>query len=179
MFLRALRICSPEFIDEEFDNIFRISERLKYPRYFIESSLQKARKTFYSVTTREPFNHNNLLVLPYNENMKNVPRFCQKFDINVVFKFSNTLRNMLIKNSPSLCNGCVYEIPCKDCNCKYIGQTGKGLATRIKQHKYSIRSGQMSNALFLHRNNDNHVIDWDSSKVLVNCNNVTIPGGFC
>ena len=31
----------------------------------------------------------------------------------------------------------------------------------------------MSNSLFLHRNNFNHAIDWDNSKVLLNCNNVT------
>ena len=173
MFLRALRICSPEFLDNEFETIFRISEKLKYPNYFIECSLQKAKKTFYSVTAREPFDHNNLLVLPYSDSMKHVPRFCKTFNINVVFRFSNTLKNKLIKNSPSICNGCIYEIPCKDCNCKYIGQSGKGLATRINQHKGCIRRGETSNALFLHRNNYNHAIDWDRAKVYLYCDNVT------
>ena len=31
----------------------------------------------------------------------------------------------------------------------------------------------MSNALFLHRNNSNHAIDWDRAKVLLYCDNVT------
>ena len=40
---------------------------------------------------------------------------------------------------------------------------------KIKQHKYIIRREQlMSNSLFLHRNNFNHAIDWDNSKVLLN-----------
>ena len=44
MFLRALRICSPEYIQEEFENIFSIAEKLKYPKHFIECALRKAQK---------------------------------------------------------------------------------------------------------------------------------------
>ena len=90
-----------------------------------------------------------------------------------MFRFSNTLKNIMIKNSPRISEGCIYEIPCKNCNCRYIGQSGKGLATRIKQHKYSVRTGQMSNALFLHLSNFNHSIDWDKANVILYCNNIT------
>ena len=76
----------------------------------------------------------------------------------------------MIKNSPRLCNGCIYEIPCKDCNCKYIGQSGKGLDTRVKQHKYSVRTGQENNALFVHMRDENHSIDWLNSSSIVKCN---------
>ena len=172
MFLRALRVCSPEYIDEEFDNIFSIADKLRYPRYFIECSLRKAQRTFYAESAREPINYQNLLVLPYSDALKEVPRFCKNFNINVVFRFSNTLKNILIKNSPKVSNGCVYEVPCKNCNCKYLGQSSKGLATRIKQHKYSVRTGQISNALFLHMNDFNHAIDWDKAEVILYCNNV-------
>ena len=173
MFLRALRICSPEYVDKEFENIFNISEKLKYPRYFIECSLRKAQRTFYSDVPREPFKCDNLLVLPYNDLFKNVPRFCKNFNINVVFRFSNTLKSIMIKNSPEVTSGCIYEVPCKNCNCKYLGQSSKGLATRLSQHKYSVRTGQMSNALFLHMNDFDHGIDWKKAKVILYCNNIT------
>ena len=172
MFLRAYRVCSPEFLDAEMDNIFKISEKLKYPKHFIDCALQKAKKTFYSVATRKDFDSQNLLVLPYSNTLLNVPRFCKFFNINVVFRFSNTLKNILIKNSPKNSLGCIYRIPCQDCNNSYIGQSGKGLATRLKQHKYSVRTGQVSNALFLHRNNFNHRINWQEAEVLLYCNNI-------
>lgn len=46
MFLRALRICSPEFMDDEINKIYEISVKLKYPKSFVDSSLRKAKKTF-------------------------------------------------------------------------------------------------------------------------------------
>ena len=140
MFLRAFRVCSPEFLQKEIDDIFDISEKLKYPRYFMDNALKKAQKTFYSVT-RRPFDNQNLLVLPYSNALSNVPRFCRNFGINVVFRYTSTLKNILIKNSPKSSLGCVYKIPCKDCNHSYFGQSGKGLVNRLKQHKYSVRTG--------------------------------------
>ena len=172
MFLRALRICSPEYMQEEFENIYNIAEKLRYPKYFIDCSLRKAEKSFYTNSTREPFNPQNLLVLPYNSLFKNVQSFCKNFNINVVFRFTNTLKNILIKNSPKTSDCCVYQVPCKSCNCRYLGQSSKGLANRIDQHKYSVRTGQTSNALFLHMNTFNHGIDWDNAKVVLYCNDI-------
>ncbi|XP_069941993.1 uncharacterized protein [Cherax quadricarinatus] len=48
MFLRALRICSPEFIDEEISKIYKIGNDLKYPRNVIDKSFKVARNTFYN-----------------------------------------------------------------------------------------------------------------------------------
>ena len=78
----------------------------------------------------------------------------------------------MIKNSPKVSDCCIYEVPCKSCNCKYLGQSSKGLENRIRQHRYSVRTGQMSNALFLHMNNFNHGIDWDNAKVILYCNDI-------
>ena len=172
MFLRAYRVCSPEFFQNEIDKIFEISRNLKYPQYFVQNALQKAKKTFYSLSTNVPYDNKNVLVLPYSNSVNNVTKFCKDFNINVVFRFSNTLKNFLIKNSPKNSLGCIYRIPCVNCDHFYIGQSGKGIATRIKQHKYSVRTGQMSNALFLHMNNFNHAINWVGSDVLLYCNNI-------
>ena len=53
-----------------------------------------------------------------------------------------------------------------DCDRFYIGQTGKSLDIRIKQHKYSVRTCQTSNALFVHRADLDHVIDWESASTI-------------
>ena len=172
MFLRALRICSPEFLDEEIDNIYCIATKLKYPKTFIEKSLNQAKKTFYRTNALPSHNKKNLLILPYSEKFDQVPHLMKKFDVNVVFSNTSTVKNMLIKNSPENSVGCIYKIPCKRCNKIYVGQTGKELNTRVKQHKYSVRTGQESNALFVHMRDEDHCIDWDNASPILCCKSV-------
>ena len=76
---------------------------------------------------------------------------------------------MLIRNSPVQRNGCIYEIPCKQCNKKYIGQSGKDLTTRLKQHQYNVRVGNIASSLFQHMNEYNHAINWRNAKEIMYC----------
>ena len=118
------------------------------------------------------FNIDNsrILVLPYHENLLSLRSTLKKMNIKLVFKYNNVIKNNLIKNKPNNnCNG-VYAIPCKDCNSIYIGNTGKDLETRIKQHKYSIRRNDNNSSIFLHVQNYDHCIDWNNSEILVFCN---------
>ena len=43
--------------------------------------------------------------------------------------------------------GVVYEIPCHKCKQSYIGQTGRTLSKRIKEHKYEVCSMNINNLL--------------------------------
>ena len=83
-----------------------------------------------------------------------------------MFKNSLNLYNFIFKNSPSSDTGVVYKINCKDCDSFYIGQTGKFLKIRIKQHKYSIKPAQFYNVILVHLNNNNHNIDFDNSQTI-------------
>ena len=94
------------------------------------------------------------------------------FGIKLVFRSGNTIKSTLIKNSPLTKSGCIYKIPCKGCDKFYIGQSGKSKDVRLKQHKYCVRTGNMSNALFVHINNFDHMIGWNEAKEIVFCNNV-------
>ena len=76
---------------------------------------------------------------------------------------------MLIRNSPINKNGCIYEIPCNQCNRRYIGQSGKDLATRLKQHQYNVRVGNVASSLFQHMNECNNTINWINAKEIMYC----------
>ena len=168
MFLRALRICSPEYMDEEMAKIYRIASDLRYPKTIIDKALYRARKSFRNNEEKVPYSSKNLLVLPFNENFNNITGLLRNLNVNVAFSNNNVLKNKLIKNSPVNSAGCVYNIPCKQCDMVYIGQTGKDLSVRIKQHKYSVRTGQESNALFVHMRDKNHPIDWEKASKIAN-----------
>ena len=167
LFLRAFRICSPEYIDHDVNKIYGIAIKLKYPKWLTDKSLKKARATFYSNDPKEPFLNKNILTLPFHPKFLEIPRLLKIFNINVIFRNSSTIKNLLLKNSPTTSAGCIYQIPCKGCNSKYIGQTGKDLAVRLSQHKYCVRTGNNSNALFIHMNDYNHAIDWNNAKEIL------------
>ena len=74
-------------------------------------------------------------MLPFHEELIPAIKILKHFNINLVFKYENTIRNSLIKNGPSNKIGGVYYVPGKSCDQIYIGQSGKELELRIKQHK--------------------------------------------
>lgn len=162
MFLRALRICTDQFLNTELNFIRDLARKHQYCDKFIQRAEKQALKTFRNVDqSRREFSFKNVLVLPYQQNFLHFPYvFKRYFDINVVFKNVCTVRNLLIKNSVLRSDGCIYKISCNECNKYYIGQTGKQLSKRIKQHQYSIRSGQESNALFCHIRDYDHLINF-------------------
>ena len=58
----------------------------------------------------------------------------------------------------------VYQIDCKDCPGKYIGQTKRYLQDRIKGHRYNHKE---VTALHQHQENNGHTFDFQNPKVLV------------
>lgn len=172
MYLRALRIVSPEFLDKEFENIDCIGSNLCYPVSFLETCRSKAQHSFYNINRIENIRPKNVLCLPYCPGFESIVKSLKLFDLHVVFNYENTIGKLLVRNSPRSDNCVIYKIPCKDCDSYYIGQTSKDLKFRISQHKYSVRSGQISNALFIHLSEKSHQIDWDGSSSITNCKSI-------
>ena len=169
MFLRAYRICSPIFLNNELETIKFIANKHKYPHYIVDRARCRAYNTFTQtniVNNRIEYG-SNCLTLPFHNNFIHLPKLLKKFfNVNVIFKGAVTLKQYLISNAPRNNNACIYHIPCKDCELFYVGQTGKALQTRIKQHRYSIRTADQCNSLFVHLNSNNHCINFDDAKVL-------------
>lgn len=163
MFLRALRVVSPEFMDEEFKYIMNVGEELCYPRHFLENCLVKARKCFYNTSQVDKEKPENVLVLPFHNNFTVLPKILAKLNIKVVFKYLNTYKKFLIRNCPISTSGHVYSIKCRDCSLCYWGETGKTIDFRFKQHKSYIRNGDERKAVFQHVSNHDHVLDWNQS----------------
>ena len=81
-------------------------------------------------------------------------------DCCVVTGSTCTLRNILVQNKPSRdtddLSGVVYKINCKYCYLCYVGETGRDLHTRVREHKDSVRLGRTSNACCKHVQNTFH-----------------------
>ena len=57
-------------------------------------------------------------------------------------------------------------VPCADCDSIYIGETGRSLKDRIKEHRYAVNRGGMKNGVAAHRAwGSQHKVDLSSAKV--------------
>lgn len=88
------------------------------------------------------------------------------FNIKTSFSTKNTIKNILCnaKDKTNLLdkNG-IYELTCNDCRAKYIGETGRQLKLRIKEH---IRDINISN-FGRHLNYNNHKFDINKNTKLL------------
>ena len=180
LLLRAYRLCDAPFLQTEIDYLYQAFLNVGFPSHVIDEVHSSVKKKFY---TREA---------PPSEERLNMPTIClpnsefvSKFvkplfhanDCRVVTGSSCTLRNILVHNKPPRdtddLSGVVYKINCKDCNLCYVGETGRDLNTRVREHKDSVRLGRTNNACFKHVQNTLHSIDWRGVKALYRSDNLS------
>ena len=168
-FLRALRICDPQYIDNEVCRIFTAFSNLSYPYMFISKSFTTAKNIFYNPKTKK--NKPIRIRLPEGETKSLAKKlFGSKYQF--VQKVTNTIGNVVKKipgKPPS--EACIYSIPCLGCPKTYVGETGKSIDVRIKQHKQKYNQADEQNAMFMHSWNTDHRIDWENAKEIKKCSN--------
>ena len=164
LFLRALRICSNDHLDSEFDIIKQHLKSVKYPDHIIEKAIYKANQIFFRPNQQERDSFNNKINIPYIDSIK---RLTEPLGKSSPFSFSypNTLGSSLYPKKTKNETG-VYTIPCHECNKTYVGFTNKGLSQRIIEHKRSVRYGQQNSAIFNHISTENHTINWNASQIV-------------
>ncbi|XP_050525411.1 uncharacterized protein LOC126896547 [Daktulosphaira vitifoliae] len=110
------------------------------------------------------------LILPYIQRITDrISRIAQKFKLRTVFK-PNTVAGSLFRNPkdklPEMQTPGVYEIPCS-CGKSYTGQTGRAIATRIKEHEIDVEYQRTEkSAVAEHAKNRGHYIQFDKVKIL-------------
>ena len=129
------------------------------------------------------------IMLPYVAGLyESFARLLKKYNIQSQMKPFNTIRQHVVhpKDKRTLQEkaGVVYNIPCKQCPGRYIGETGRKLGVRIKEHHDNVEKAAKSkrnytraqrkeadnnypsSAITQHTTRENHVIDWDSTTIV-------------
>ena len=60
----------------------------------------------------------------------------------------------------------VYRVPCGQCHRVYFGETGRGLRTRLREHKADLRFHRKSNAFVAHAEEAGHLPNWSGAASL-------------
>ena len=129
--------------------------------------MQKLTKTGNPNNNAEPVNDfKATAVLPYVKGLSQQLRRCrQQQGVRAVFKSETTLRSQLVRPKdavdPAKQDGVVYKIPC-ECGKVYIGQTGRPMQDRIKEHNRDIRLARTeTSAVSEHAPNTRHMPLWN------------------
>ena len=88
--------------------------------------------------------------------------------MSLAFSFKNTIRTHVVSNRDRCKLGDigVYLIPCKDCNRRYVGETGRNLEVRLEEHKRACRLGLTNSMVAKHTLEIDHRINWKESSII-------------
>nr|XP_022908048.1 uncharacterized protein LOC111419471 [Onthophagus taurus] len=102
----------------------------------------------------------------YNPTINQLHHITKTHNIHIATKNNTKISNMLVNNKHKfhfhLLNG-VYKISCSECNKIYIGQTGRNLLTRFKEHNKDKNS-----AIFKHITETKHKISLNNMELIHN-----------
>jgi hypothetical protein len=136
----------------------------------IQRALHQPPKPNQHKSTDDDSTDTKMLFLPYVRGVsERIETVFHQLNIKMVFKSNGTLRQTLMrvknKRPEELRRGVVYEVPCQDCSKTYIGETGRSLQERLKEHRYAIKTGNINNGIAAHAWNHQHQVDWDLARV--------------
>ena len=60
--------------------------------------------------------------------------------------------------------GVIYEVPCAECNCVYVGETGRSLEMILKENRYAVKTKDSRNGI---ADTNNHEVDWEAARVVM------------
>ena len=132
----------------------------------MNSVIEHSRKT--TPTTGETERKKTIATILYIKGTsERIVRILRPFNISVAHKPTVTLRNTLTKvKDPTDTKtriGTVYKVTCAECPATYIGETGRTLDCRIKEHKRSTEKQDVANRIAVHHMEANHRIDWEGA----------------
>jgi len=88
--------------------------------------------------------------------------FFRNSSLKVSFKTGNTIGKLLAKYkdfNQNKFNKCgVYQLTCRDCNRKYIGQTGRPFYLRLQEHFWDFKYGNGKSVSAQHLIDNKHSI---------------------
>ena len=135
---RAYNLCDASSLPAEISHVKRVLQHNGYPRHLINRV--DSNRTRNNSTSSE-FKPLSTAVIPYIPNLgERLRKILWEYDIRTAFKSNTTLSTMLssAKDKPKQEDKirCVYKVCCT-CGDHYIGESGRKLGTRIKEHNMS------------------------------------------
>lgn len=166
LYNRATIICHQEKLQEELEHLKKVFIRNGFNKEQIKKFLRP--KTRPTVTDDSTINQ-NFVILPFVSNISDkIGRILSKHKIKVAYNTTTKIKNLLNPLKDKIpYNTCgVYQVPCT-CGKVYIGETGRTIDTRLKEHKRHLRLIQPTkSAIAEHALDTLHDINFEKTKTI-------------
>ncbi|XP_021964151.2 uncharacterized protein LOC110859501 [Folsomia candida] len=170
---RALSICDDEFLEDELKFITDSLTKNGYPRSLINMRLSRMKDKFTNQLqsqNQDPEDQSPRIILPYMGPVTHrITAFLQKkLKCKFGYLTGKKMKQILCsyKENPPPDKIGIYRIRCS-CPSDYIGETGRPLHLRTREHLNDIRKKNIKSALALHMlEKPNHQINQDSADFL-------------
>ena len=162
---RAKTICEVSNNNDELEHLRNVLKMNGYPRHFIDNAM----KTPQSI--HQKIEYQSSVCLPYigpaSHKIERILR--NEAGIKVYHSSENKLFRALCTHKDNVNESQkpgVYRIPC-ECGLVYIGETGRNLSIRLKEHKTNCeKTEQDKSAVAKHTWTYDHRIKWDEATIL-------------
>lgn len=177
---RVLNNSHPQFHNKNIEKLRNKFVLNNYPFTLIDRICQTAlfnRRLSPGIQRTHKTEENLSIVgsIPYLPGLSEIIKsILRRFNINITFKINKPL-NTILNNKCGMeffdRAGLVYAVPCASCSKEndlsiYIGETGRRLKVRLKEHYYSVAKSLPKSALSIHSLEHKHEFDYEKTKIL-------------
>ncbi|KAJ4432648.1 hypothetical protein ANN_21271 [Periplaneta americana] len=166
---RAIVISDINNLPAEMDHLCRTLQQNNYSRRDINKALKLATTRRKTIDLHSKQESTRKAFIPFCGSVSHkISRTLQKLNIKTIHKPQRKIRSHLrqVKDSQGLRTPGIYKIPC-ECSEVYIGQTGRTIEDRIKEHKRNLRLYYPEkSAVAQHSIEKEHKILFDHTKVI-------------
>ena len=163
---QPLRVCSPDFLEDEIKHIIEVFQRLQYP----EGMLLKLRRKAEIIISRpreDTQERPQRLIIPHSdltEHLEAVVGHAIKITTSSGKKLGDLIKQKRPAHPRPLSQ--VYSVPCGACEKVYIGETGRGFKEqRMGQHRGAIRRHDPRSAFVVHVDAVGHLPNWSQASI--------------
>ena len=169
---RAYNICFQQHLDLVFTHVKSVLLDNSYPHNHINLIMHRTKNSLSKPKTPRTKDNGNLANISETCPIKPLRQISDRHNISLIFTSNRNLRNMLTKTKtqppPHTTLNVIYQIPCKDCNATYCGQTRHPLHLRLSEHQrftnnsksFTSTDLQYTSAVAHHAHTTGHTIDF-------------------
>nr|XP_022905894.1 uncharacterized protein LOC111417759 [Onthophagus taurus] len=140
-------------------------------KIIIRQKNKETRNTLTTLSQNQENKYKTYIALEYQGDINGKMRkIFEKYNIKLTSKSNNTIGQLLLNNKDKinkLDNNGIYKLTCDTCQATYIGETGRSLRTRIKEHKNQQKSNFGRHLIF----NKNHQFDENKNATIIHYRN--------